>query len=109
MSMTVELADLPAAIAERRLAYLVTTGEQGAKIVAVDVVADDGGLVVAGTGPGSRAQVAERPAVTLIFPPVDVHDLTLLVDGEASVPAGDDVVVTPRSAVLHRPAPSLRR
>lgn len=109
MSLTVELADLPEAIAERRLAYLVTTGEHRAKIVAVDVVADDGSLVVAGTGPGSRAHLAERPGVTLVFPPVDVHDLTLLVDGDATNPVGEDVVVVPRSAVLHRPAPSLRR
>jgi len=88
--------------------YLITTGPDGAKVVAVDVVADTGGLVVTGVGAGSRTHVAERPAVTLVFPPVDVHDMTLLVDGDATIPGGDDVVVVARSAVLHRPAPSLR-
>ena len=95
-------------IAGRRLAYLVTTGSDGPKVVAVDVVADRGGLVVSGVGAGSRTHVGDRPGVTLVFPPVDIHDMTLLVDGEATIPDGEDVVVVPRSAVLHRPAPSLR-
>lgn len=109
MSVTVAVEDLPAAIADRRLAYLVTVGEGVAKVVAVDVVADGERLVLAGVGPGSRRHVAEQPAVTLVFPPVDVHEMTLLVDGTATVPTDDDVVVVARRAVLHRPAPSLRR
>lgn len=108
MSVTVDLAELAGAIAERRLAYLVASGPDGAKVVAVDVVADDGGLVVSGVGAGTRARVASGAGVTLVFPPVDVHDMTLLVDGDARS-VDEDVVVTPRSAVLHRPAPGLRR
>ena len=108
VSVAVNPEELPGEMSGRRLAYLITTGPDGAKVVAVDVVADTGGLVVAGVGAGSRAHIGDRPAVTLVFPPVDVHDMTLLVDGDATIPGGEDVVVVPRSAVLHRPAPSLR-
>jgi hypothetical protein len=108
VSVAVTPEQLPGVIAGRRLAYLITTGPEGAKVVAVDVVADTGGLVVTGAGGGSRAHVDDRPGVTLVFPPVDIHDMTLLVDGDATIPGGEDVVVVPRSAVLHRPAPSLR-
>jgi hypothetical protein len=41
--------------------------------------------------------------VTLVFPPREPKGFTLLVDGTAEV-AGDDVWITPATAVLHRPA-----
>jgi len=109
VSVTVAIEDLPAAVALRSLAYLVTTGDEGAKVVAVDVRAGARAdqLVVTGVGPGSRAHVAVRPAVTLVLAPTDLHDLTLLIDGDATVD-GEALAVTPTSAVLHRPAPSLR-
>jgi len=107
VSVTVSLEDLPAAVAARRLAYLVTTGDDGAKVVAVDVRAANGRLVVTGIGPGSRSHVAARPSVTLVLAPTELHDLTLLIDGDASVD-GEALAVTATSAVLHRPAPSLR-
>ena len=41
--------------------------------------------------------------MTLVFPPREPRGFTLLVDGTAEV-AGDDVRITPATAVLHRPA-----
>ena len=56
---------------------------------------------------GGRAcrNAAARPAVTLVFPPVEQGDgYSLVVDGHAAV-EGSHVEVRPTSAVLHRPAP----
>ncbi len=66
----------------------------------------DGVLRVSAPGRGSVANVGGRDGgavVTLLYPPLASPGLTLLVDGTAVV-EGDDVVVTPTSAILHKPA-----
>jgi len=84
--------------------YLLTTSGDGrVKAVTVEPQVADGTLSVAGPGKGSVANVRANPAVTLLFPPPEPRGYTLLVDGTAEV-AGDDVRVTPATAVLHRPA-----
>ncbi len=60
-------------------------------------------MVVSGPGRGSVANVGANALVTVLFPPLAQRGYTLLVDGEASVD-GEDVLVTPSGAVLHRPA-----
>jgi hypothetical protein len=42
--------------------------------------------------------------VSLLWPPVDVADYSLIVDGTATV-SGSSVRITPTRAVRHRPAP----
>ena len=54
------------------------------------------------------ANLAGNAAVTLVFPPREPRGFTLLVDGTAEV-TGDDVRVTPATAVLHRPGQPRRR
>ncbi len=104
MSIAVELADLPDAIARRGPgAFLVTIGEGGPHVVSVSV-AMVGGHLDMGAGRRTARNVAARPAVTLLWPHgVDHPDDSLLVDGTASLADDDDrLTVTPSSAILHR-------
>jgi hypothetical protein len=102
VSIEVALDDLPAAVAERGpSAYLVTAGEERPRVVSVAVTWDGARLVV-GAGRRTAANVAERPAVTLLWPTDAAHpEHSLLVDGRAAV-EGDTIAVVPESAVLHR-------
>ncbi len=102
MSVVVELADLPGHLARFGRGYLLTTRDGTVKAVSVRAEAAEGLLRVPAPGRGSLANVGTSPQVTLLFPPPTDPGMTLLVDGTATVD-GDDVVVTPTGAVLHRP------
>jgi hypothetical protein len=102
MSIPVDLADLPKTLADFDRGYLLTTSEGRVKAVSVRAEPVDGGrLRVPTPGRGSVANVDSLPAVTLLFPPLQAGAFTLLVDGTA-VSDGDDIVVTPSGAVLHK-------
>ena len=104
MSIPVDIADLNTALADFGAGYLLTAGAGGrVKAITVEPRVVEGRMVVSGPGRGSVANVGANALVTLLFPPLVQRGYTLLVDGEASVD-GDDVVVTPSGAVLHRPA-----
>ncbi|MDF9715719.1 hypothetical protein INN71_09895 [Nocardioides sp. ChNu-153] len=106
MSIPVALADLAAAIAAPGTGdhpYLLTTGGTHPKAVHVaPVPAADGTLLLPSPGGGSLRNAATRPGVTVVWPPADAPGFSLLVDGTARV-VGDDLVVAPTSAVLHKP------
>ena len=129
MSIDVALDELAATVAERGdLAYLVTVGLRGPRVVSVSVVVEAGAGAGVETGSGgvpldglfvavgrhTAANVAARPEVTLLWPADATHPKhTLLVDGTAAVvdPAGDDadgpsdgevLRITPTGAILHR-------
>ncbi|MDQ6527265.1 pyridoxamine 5'-phosphate oxidase family protein [Nocardioides sp. LHD-245] len=107
MSIPVDPADLRQALADFDSGYLLTTSSPQVKVVTVDPVAgDDGTLRIAGPGRGTLRNLAENPAVTVVFPPRERHGYTLLVDGTATTDGedGGDVVVTATTGVLHRPA-----
>jgi hypothetical protein len=104
MSIPVEVGDLGAALRDFGAGYLLTTAGDGAvKAVTVEPSVADGVLLVPSPGRGSVANVAANPAVTLLFPPLEQRGYTLLVDGTGEAD-GDDVRVTPSTAVLHRPS-----
>jgi hypothetical protein len=103
VSIPVEIDDLTEALERFGSGYLLTTTEGRVKVVTVDPVSAGTGLRIAAPGRGTARNLAANPAVTLVFPPLERHGHTLLVDGTAEVD-GDDVVVLPTSAVLHRPA-----
>lgn len=104
MSIPVDVADLNTALADFGAGYLLTVGAGGrVKAVTVEPRIDDGRMVVTGPGRGSVANVGAGAPVTVLFPPLRQRGYTLLVDGEASLD-GEDVVVAPTGAVLHRPA-----
>jgi len=103
VSIPVALGDLAGALERFASGYLLTTTDGGVKVVTVDPVLDGGGLRAVAPGNGTLRNLAANPAITLVFPPLQPHGHSLLVDGTATV-EGDDVVIVPGSAVLHRPA-----
>ena len=104
MSIPVDVANLAAALADFGAGYLLTARADGrVKAVTVEPEVVDGVLLVTGPGRGSSANIADNPAVTVLFPPTEPRGFTLLVDGTATLD-GDDARVRPTSAVLHRPS-----
>lgn len=88
-----------------RFAYLLTIGDDARPhVVAVSPTLVDGALLVSDLGRRTRTNVAARPPVTLVWPPADPNDYSLIVDGVGSV-RNDELAVAPTRAVLHRPAP----
>jgi Pyridoxamine 5'-phosphate oxidase len=104
MSIPVAIGDLAKALADFGAGYLLTTSGDGrVKAVTVEPVLTDGELVVVAPGRGTSTNVDANPAATLLFPPLAARGFTLLIDGTARL-EGDDVRITPATAVLHRPA-----
>lgn len=104
MSVPVDVADVPQRLTEYDRGYLLTSHDGLVKAVSVRAAPEDGTLLVAGPGGGSVRNVGANPRVTLLFPPLENPGMTLLVDGTATA-EGEDVRITPTSAVLHKPAP----
>lgn len=103
MSIPVPLPDLGSALVSYPWGYLVTVGDDmRAHSLAVPTNFDGTSLRVGG-GRTARRNVGSRPDVTMVFPHPAAGEYSLIVDGTASVD-GDDVVVVPSHAVLHRPA-----
>ena len=103
MSIPVDVGDLAKALEGFGAGYLLTNRAGSVKVVTVEPTVTDGVVLVEGPGKGTFANLAENAAVTLVFPPREPRGFTLLVDGTGQV-TGDDVRITPATAVLHRPA-----
>ncbi|MFT4083236.1 MAG: pyridoxamine 5'-phosphate oxidase [Nocardioides sp.] len=103
MSIQVPLPEVPAAVeffgAE---GYVLTANSTGAVRAAGVQVRCDGDRLRIGAGRAASANVEAAGLVTLLFAPLEAKGHTLLVDGTAVV-AGDEIVITPTSGVLHRP------
>ena len=102
MSVLVDLADLPKTLADFDRGYLLTSRDGLVKAVSVRAESEDGGLRIATPGRGSVANIDANPNLTLVFPPLTNPGMSLLVDGIGAID-GDDVLVTPTGAVLHKP------
>lgn len=103
MSIPVSLDRLREEVAARgSAAFLVTVGEDGPHVVSVRL-GWDGDVLAAGAGDRTAANVAARPAATLLWPAPAFEDLSLLIDGTAAADDGT-VRITPVRAVLHRSA-----
>ena len=104
MSIKVELDKLAEALADFTFAYLITVSDDHqAHTVAVDPVLRDGVLDVSPARTTTRRNLATRDGVTLLWPPAETDDHTLIVDGRGEI-AGDVLHVVPERAVLHRKA-----
>lgn len=102
--VSIPVTDLSAALADRPWGYLVTVGpDLRAHVVAVSVRLEDGSLWLT-AGRTTRANAAERPEVTIVFPPVEPGGMSLVVDASAAV-HDERVELVPGGAVLHRAAP----
>lgn len=105
MSVKVELGELAATVERYGFAYLITVSEEGRPhVLAVSPEVEGGALIVEGVGRHSQANAAGGAIVTLVWPPSEPSDYSLLVDGTSSVD-GSTITVQPSKAVLHRPAP----
>ncbi|MGH3672104.1 MAG: hypothetical protein ACRDSH_15970 [Pseudonocardiaceae bacterium] len=105
MSIKVELQELAETLDRYRFAYLLTIGDGArAHVVAVRTTLTNDALCITDHGRTTRANIAAHPPVTLVWPPADPSDYSLIVDGVGSM-RGDELAITPERAVLHRPAP----
>ena len=103
MSIPVPLSELGATLAAYPWGYLVTVGDDMRAHVHAQPTNYDGSSLRAVAGRTARRNIVPRPDVTMVFPHPDATEYSLIVDGTASE-EGDDVVVVPSHAVLHRPA-----
>lgn len=103
MSIPVELSDLARALADHGDGYLLTAGGRGVKAVTVTARVDGDVVRIPGGSRGTSANLEADPSATLLFPPREPRGHTLLIDGTAET-MDDGFVLTPASAVLHRPA-----
>jgi hypothetical protein len=106
MSIKVALHEVRAVAAEQApFAYFLTVSDdQSAHAVAVAPTIADGEVTFSG-GRTSCANALARPNVSLLWPPADPADYSLIVDGVAHVD-GSKVRIVPTRAVRHRPAPN---
>jgi hypothetical protein len=108
----VDVKRLAAALNNYRFAYLVTVDDQyRVHTVTVEPELRDGVLGVGPIRGRTRNNVENRSDVTLLWPPREPGDYSLIVDGQAQVTeaadSGDDTValaVMPTRALLHRNA-----
>lgn len=103
MSIPVSIDDLARVAADYGSAYLLSCSDGRVKAVTVEPVIESGAIQVPGQSRGTAANVAENPAVTLLYPPLERHGYTLIVDGTARV-ENDGFAIAAETAVLHRPA-----
>jgi hypothetical protein len=106
MSIPVALDRLAEALHDFGAGYLLTSSPAGrVKAVTVQPYAADGHLRIPTSSRGTSTNLAGNDQVTLIWPPLQQKGYTLIVDGTAvEHPDGEGFVVTPRTAVLHRPS-----
>ena len=81
--------------------YLLTSSTDGRPhAVATAVAWADGGLLVS-AGRKSLANIAARPLLSVMWPAPDAASYALFVDGAGEI-RGEEVLVVPSRAVLHR-------
>jgi hypothetical protein len=89
--------------------YLLTQGDEGRPhAVAVSIEWQED-CILSSTGTKSAANVAARPLISPLWPPIEVGGYSLIVDGDGHViGSGSDarISVTPTRGVLHRPGTS---
>jgi hypothetical protein len=89
--------------------YLLTQGEDGRPHAVAVSIEWQGDRILMSAGTHSTANVAARPLVSLLWPPVEAGGYSLIVDGDGCViGSGSDarISVTPTRGVLHRPGVS---
>jgi hypothetical protein len=107
MSVRVELDGLWARVDEfGATAYLVTVTDEGTPHVVSVVVDRVGDHLAVGAGRRTRANLAARPTLTLLWPPADDPAYSLVVDGSfvGELDGGERIAIEATSAVLHRVA-----
>ena len=105
MSIDGSLQRLADTLTQYHFAYLLTVGDdERAHVVAVHPTLANDTLLIGALGDKTSANLAAHPLVTVVWPPTDPSDYSLIVDGVGSMRDGR-LAITPTRAVLHRPAP----
>ena len=103
MSIPVDVAAVPDAITcFGSHALLISNSIAGPPRVSSVIVTVHGHHLAMEAGHKTRANVTERPDVTLVWTAPDEPDYCLIVDGTARQGSLETFVVQPTSAVLHR-------
>jgi hypothetical protein len=105
MSIKVELDELRTIAAQQApFAYLLTVGDDASAhaVAIVPTIAD--ATITCDAGGTSCRNASARAHVSLLWPPSDPADYSLIVDGDAAVD-GSTITILPTRAVRHRPAP----
>ncbi len=103
MSIAVDLAELPAHVSRfGSSALLVTTSTEGPPHISSVLVTFEGDDLAMRAGRRTRANAAEHPAVTLVWPAGPGGGYCLIVDAAAREGPAETLLVRPTSAVLHR-------
>lgn len=87
-------------------AILLGANEAGqTRVWVCDPFVDDGRVIVAHVGASQRRLIATNPQATLVFPAIEPHGWTFIIDGHARVPDVDPeaVIIEPSGGMLHRP------
>ena len=107
MSIRVEPQQLSDQVAVRPFAYVISTRDDNAHVIAVVVDVSGAEVDCGRVGRSTKANIASNSKVTLVWPPVigsnEFDEYTLIADGQAVI-QGDKVIVTVSGAILHRPA-----
>jgi hypothetical protein len=107
MSIPVELERLGEQIARYGPAYLLTVARDGRPHAVSASVEWSEGALLAGLGRRTAENIAERPLVTLLWPPAERGGYTLIVDATALLEGAGEAQharLVPTRGVLHRPA-----
>ncbi len=105
MSHPVYTTELAAQIDGRgNSAFLLTAGPAGGPHAVSVRLAWNGTALLTRAGRTTRANLADRPDVTLLWPAPDEDGYFLIVDGRAEVvPSTEDqLLIRPTAAVMHR-------
>jgi hypothetical protein len=87
--------------------YLLSVSSDGSPHATAIAASWSEAALVAKIGKRTASNVAERPRVSLLWPPPEAGGYSLIVDGTAGLEGvGDElrVRITPTRGVLHRPA-----
>lgn len=89
--------------------YLLTQNDDGRPHAVAVSIEWQGDRILASTGSRSTANVAARPLLSLLWPPIEAGGYSLIVDGDGVVTgSGSDIriSITPTRGVMHRPGMS---
>ena len=108
MSIPVEIENLEDALSEYGMnPYLITIDNEAHPHITHVTLSRDSLGFVCGIGKKTSANVLERPSVDLLWPPMKQDSHSLIVDGVMEVidtQEGPQGRITPKAAILHRPA-----
>lgn len=108
MSIPVEPADIGKQMEQfGTAAYVLTVRNDATPHIAHLDIRLDGGVLRCGASRSAAANVAQRPTISLLWPPFESGGYSMIVDAEARTVDGADgleLELRPTSGVLHRPA-----